>query len=95
MLFSDNKISILDKNNCFEGNLIAGQPLEDVQFGSNYQILGVSKDCIYEWDLRTWRLSNRFMKYNAFTKLWTQGDTLAIGNKLGVVSLATLSEGLK
>jgi hypothetical protein len=35
------------------------------------------------------------MKYNAFTKLWTQGDTVAIGNKLGVVSLSTLNEGLK
>jgi hypothetical protein len=47
MLFSDNKISILDRKHCFEGNLVAGQPLEDVQFGSEYQVIGVSKDCLF------------------------------------------------
>ena len=62
-----------------------------MQFSGNNRILGISKDCIYEWDLRTWRLVNRFMKYNAFTKLWTKGDTVAVGNKLGVVSLSTLA----
>ena len=35
------------------------------------------------------------MRYNAFTKLWVRGDTVALGNKLGVVSLSTLSEQLK
>ena len=62
-----------------------------MQFAGSNRILAISKDCIYEWDLRTWRLVNRFMKYNAFTKLWAKGDTVAIGNKLGVVSLSTLS----
>jgi hypothetical protein len=70
--------------------LVAGQPLEDVQFGEGNKVLGISKDCLYEWDLRNWRLSNRFMLYNGFTKLWAQRDALALGNKLGVVSLATL-----
>ena len=35
------------------------------------------------------------MRYNAFTRLWVRGDTVALGNKLGVVSLSTLSEQLK
>lgn len=95
LMFSDNKISILDQNNSLEGNLIAGQPLEDVQFAGNNRILGISKDCLFEWDLRTWQLSNRFMLYNGFTKLCCQGDTVAIGNKLGVVSLSNLAETLR
>ena len=32
------------------------------------------------------------MLYNAFTKLWTKGDKLAVGNKLGVVSISTMEE---
>jgi hypothetical protein len=31
----------------------------------------------------------------ANTKLWTHGDTVAVGSKLGIVRLATISEGLK
>lgn len=38
---------------------------------------------------------NTFRMYNAFTKLWTNGDTVALGNRLGIVSLSTLGEQLK
>jgi len=33
LMFSDNKISILDDRNSYQGSLLAGQPLTDVQFG--------------------------------------------------------------
>jgi hypothetical protein len=94
-MFSDNKISILDKNNSYEGGLVAGQPLVDAQPCGNHQVLGVSKDCLYQWDLRMWRIVNNFRMYNAYTKLWTDGDTVALGNKLGIVSLSTLGDELK
>lgn len=94
MLFSDNKISILNKSHSYLGGLVAGQPLEDVQFSGNHQVLGASKDCLYQWDIRMWKMVNIFRLYNAFTKLWTNGDTVALGNKLGIVNLSTINEQL-
>lgn len=56
LLFSENRISLLDHKNCYQGSLQANQPLTDVQFGNQYNIMGVSNDVFYQWDTRTWRL---------------------------------------
>ena len=95
LLFSNNRISVLDNYHCFKNELVASQNLEDVHFAGDYRVLGVSKDCLFQWDLRNWRLVNRIMRYNAFTKLWSNGDIVAIGNKLGVLSLSTIQQQFK
>lgn len=86
-LFSENNISILNKYNSFEGNVISGQNIEDVQLPSENKILAISKDFIFEWDVRMWKLVNQHRFFNSFTKLWAQNDIAAVGNKLGVLSL--------
>lgn len=94
LIFSNNKLSIVDHRNTYQGSLLAGQPLVDAQFGQEHYIFGISNDVTYQWDMRTWRLVENRRDCLANTKLWTQGDTLAIGSKLGIVRLASISEGL-
>ena len=58
-------------------------------------MFGVSNDATYQWDVRMWRMLDSRRDCLANTKLWTHGDTVAVGSKLGIVRLATISEGLK
>jgi hypothetical protein len=95
LIFSDNKISLLDSRNTYQGSLLAGQPLVDAQFAQQNYVFGISHDVTYQWDVRTWRLVDSQRDCLANTKLWTHEDTLAIGSKLGIVRLANISQGLK
>ena len=95
-MFSSNRISLLDEKNSFQGNLLASQPLNDVQFGKDKSVFGVSSDCLFEWDLRMWKMVRCNRDCLAYTKLWTNGETMAIGSKLGIVRLSSVSgEGIK
>ena len=47
LLFSNNRISVLDSYHCFNNELVASQDLEDVQFAGDYRVLGVSNDCLF------------------------------------------------
>ncbi len=56
ILFSGNKISILDYKNSYTGSLLANEELTDVKFGKNpYELFGVTSNAIFEWDLRNYK----------------------------------------
>lgn len=95
LIFSNNKISIVDGSNTYQGSLLASQPLVDAQFAQDHYVLGISNDVTYLWDLRTWRLLESSRECLGNTKLWTNQDTVAVGSKLGIVRLGSLSQGLK
>ena len=75
--------------------MIAPHPLVDAQFANENYVLGVSNDATYQWDVRMWRMLDSRRDCLANTKLWINGDTIAVGSKLGIVRLAKISEGLK
>jgi len=56
LLFSDNKLSILDSKNTYQGSLLASQPLVDAQFCKDWTVLGISHDSLFQWDTRMWRM---------------------------------------
>ncbi len=95
LIFSENKVSLIDHNNTYQGSLLAGQPLADVQFGQEHYVFGISNDVIYQWDTRNWKMVESKRDCLGYTKLWTHEDTVAVGNKLGIVRLGTISQGLK
>jgi WD40 repeat protein len=88
-------VSLVDHRNTYQGSLLASQPLVDVQFGQTNYVFGVSNDVVYQWDIRTWKLVESRRDCLGNTKLWTHNDTVAIGSKLGIVRLGTISQGLK
>ncbi len=95
LLFSENKISIVDHINTYQGSLLAGQTLVDAQFGSSNYVFGISNDVVYQWDLRNWKIVESKRDCLGNTKLWTEGDLVGVGNKLGIVRLCNISQGLK
>lgn len=96
LLFSDNKVSLIDRNNIYQGSLLAGQPLVDVQFAAGHNVLGISHDALFQWDSRMWRMVNSHKAFMGYTKLWTEGETVALGSKLGIVRLSNFTvEGFK
>lgn len=60
-------------------------------FGKEHQLIGVSNNCLYEWDLRTYKAINMQRKCLAFTKVTVCDDVLATGNKLGIVQLSKVT----
>lgn len=56
LMFSENKISLIDDKNIYSGSLLSNQHLVDVQFGNKYDIFAVSNDVFYQWDIRMWKL---------------------------------------
>lgn len=95
LIFSSNKASLVDHRNTYQGSLLAGQPLVDMQFGQGSYVFGISNDVAYQWDTRTWKLVESKRDCLGNTKLWTHEDTVAIGSKLGIVRLSNASQGLK
>ena len=59
---------------------------------SENKVLAISKDFLFEWDIRTWKLVSQLRFFNSFTKLWAQNDLAAVGNKLGVLDLLSPNE---
>lgn len=95
LIFSTNKVSLIDNHNTYQGSLLANQELTDVQFGKGHSVFGITNDALLHWDCRTWRIVEAKRDCLGNTKLWTSGDTLAVGNKLGIVRLSNSSQGLE
>ena len=78
----------MSTKNQYMGGLIANDTIVDASFGANsHNVWGISDQGIYEWDLRMYKCVNYVRKCLGYTKLAVKGNTLAIGNKLGIVTL--------
>lgn len=85
-IFSQNRISLLDKNSIYSGSLLANENVEDVCFGSlnsPHSIYAVSSDSFYEWDSRKLEIVRLEKKYLNFTSVSASPNSINIGSKLG------------
>jgi hypothetical protein len=86
LIFSENKISILDYKNSYSGSLLANDELMDVRFGKNpYELFGVTSDSIFEWDLRTYKPVKIDRTGLGYSTLEVNKDYLCTGSRLGMV----------
>lgn len=93
-IFSESKISLLDKNHLFASSLLANEQIEDVSFGksTSNSIYAVTSDSIYEWDIRKHGIVRMEKKYLGFTSLVASDHSLNIGSKLGTVYIYNIND---
>ncbi len=83
-IFSNHKISLLDKNNVYMDSLLANETIEDVCFYGN-SVHAVSNESYYEWDVRKMGIVRMEKKYLGFTSIAVTRNSINIGSKLGTV----------